>query len=754
MLKKLNILGIIMLTATFLCMAAPSVYAAYDPSNIEEMSVAKFWRAVNGYDAEVDEEKEYLICGGNVCDTETQECLVLVSEREEVATKIAKILDKIGSFGIEFLPTIGDVIIWVRGEGKVYSYEYKCVMSSGNEISQLTSQGWKVATEGGFVQKQKIRTEGAVFKGTQKEETCYSDSTGKTYCLLTKEKGGELKKATVGYGKDNTAFQTCEVIPVKLYQNRKCFFCPLFTIPYAIANHITSISFGAFAKAFAQLIALGLAIWVSYQTLNHVSSITKQDAGKFLYGLLKQSYKFLIAFFLLIYSVEIYNYAIIPIMKSGIKFGSLMLSEKYAVVKTNSEQKITNWEKMEEINPGITKRSKKITLRDGDTRYYSSELYVELDNFIAQLQRTISFMQVTGSSMICVGGNAIKFKGNVLGFGDGIQLIIEGIVLAGFAFLISISVAFYILDAIVQLGLVGALMPFLIACWPFKITSKYTNIGWNMFLNAVFLLMFTGVVITVSISLIEAALSYTAISDECTNGQCSIDSVKMGALYKIAQAINSQDEEKLENLTDISSIGFLILIFACIYGFMFVKKNTEFAGKFASGALSPIAPEVATIGGSAIKSMALKSTQSTREGIDRVAKRTASSVWDVATHPVRTAKNVMNFFGSSSNNDDNNEDGNDTSSANSSAGKGVRPKIGQSNTQDTKKQTKKPTVGEKATPTNGNEDNAEDTDTTEVKVKRAQYSGKRKQNTKAKNSSRKQRQRMQNSSRAKNRKNK
>ena len=725
--KKLKILGVMFLIVALNCFAI-SIAHAYDPTKIEAMSAPKFWAAVMGANQEKDPDKEYIICGPNVCDPEKEQCMVLEEERPDLISFVAK-LNRLGAGLVGVL--LDRLIYVVRGDGKVISYDYKCVAPSSKEMTKLTQKGWTVAEEGGFVQKKKVVSGGKWVKSSVEEESCYKGNDGKEYCLLTKEKGGEMSRATVSYNKDNTAFRGCEVIPVKLYDNRKCFFCPLFTVIYAVANHITSISFSAFANAFAQLIALGLAIWIAFQTLVHVSSITKQDIGKFLVNLIKQSYKFVIAFLLLISSVEIYEYAIIPIARSGIKFGSTMLESKYSVVKT--EHGITDWVAMEDVNPGITKRAQKISISEDDLQYYDGNLYVDLDNFIAQLQRTISFMQVVGTSLICIGGHAMTFRGDILGFGDGFQAIIQGVLLAGFAFLISISIAFYLLDAIVQLGLVGAIMPFLIACWPFKLTSKYTGIGWNMFLNSVFLLMFSGVVISVNLNLVEAALNYGTDAQDCVDGDCKGDEVQMGSLYRIAQAINTQDEKKLQDLTDISSLGFLILVFCCIFGFKFTKKGSELAGKFASGALSPIAPEIATMAGSAAKSLALKSTQSTREGIDDVVKRTGSALF----HPIRTVKGLINRNKSSGNSGGDSNSNSQTSQSTSSSGSKSTSQGDQNNQANCKP--------------NSQENKNNQSDDKDSKVDKAKRSGKRNKKGKAKNTSRKQRRRTQNRSRARNR---
>ena len=140
---------------------------------------------------------------------------------------------------------------------------------------------------------------------------------------------------TVNYNQANTAFRGCEVLPVKLYNGRKCFFCPLFTVMYKVAGDMTAISFKALAAAFALVLALGLAIWVAVQTLAHVSSLTKQDAPKFLTGLIKQSYKVLIAFLLLQYSSQKFDYGVVPVLSAGLDFGDALLDERYTAIKTD-----------------------------------------------------------------------------------------------------------------------------------------------------------------------------------------------------------------------------------------------------------------------------------------------------------------------------------------------------------------------------------------------------------------------------------
>lgn len=523
------------------------------------------------------------------------------------------------------------------------------------------------------------------------------DASGNKYCLYVED-----EEVVIEYNTKN--MKGCEVLPVKLYNMRKCFFCPLFSVVFAASEKMTSISFSKLASAFATLIALGLAIWIAVQTLTHVSSLTKQDAPKFLGGLIKQSYKFLIAFLLLQYSSQIFLYGVRPILTAGIRFGGQFL--ELSAADENAAR---------EIAAEINKRNNQVPglgyyLPQGsESMDDQKNLYKELDGYVSTLQREISFMQAVGSSLICIGGDLMT-SFDMDNIGDGFQMIIQGVLLAAFGFLLSIAYAFYMLDAVVQMGIFGALTPFLIACWPFKLTAKYTSTGFNMLMNSAFVFVFIGLCLEVNIQLVNAALT-NQVGGAAQIQASSSDNISFGGLQDIANSINTQDIAELRVLTDISSIEFLILIFCCIFGFKFMGQVSSLAGQFAGSSMKPIAPSIATMGGSATLSAAKKVTQPAREAIGRKAEDLGMAVIGAVAHPVKTAKSVgksvsgfVNRFrgggsdnnGNKGNNNDNNDDGNKSSPKPS-----VVANIGNKGNKDNNNRNGTPVVGQ-----NGNKPNA------------------------------------------------
>ena len=181
-------------------------------------------------------------------------------------------------------------------------------------------------------------------------------------------------------------------------------------------------------------------------------------------------------------------------------------------------------------------------------------------------------------------------------------------------------------------------MPFLIACWPFKLTAGYTAKGFSMLLNSFFVFVFMGLVVSVNIQLVDTALMQTAVSDDartekavtlsaeqekrmtelCSSNQVQASTGKLwresaeckkfasrqdnlGALQLIYDAINTQDDNKLKELTDISSLGFIILIICCIFGFKLCGEAVSLASQMSGGQGGSIGSHIASLGAGAAK---------------------------------------------------------------------------------------------------------------------------------------------------------
>ncbi len=509
-------------------------------------------------------------CGKSTCDLETHKCY------EVVTTTIR------GSIG-----------------GSSSNVSYQCIEQQ-TEVSNTSGQ---VSVTYHPCSVDCFKKEGFLNKGDFIEAT---DADGNKYRIYIGSDTISIQYDTTG--NNGKTFRGCEVLPVKLHNYGKCFLCPLLGVIYDSCAKLSDRSFPALANSFVALLVIGMGIWIAIQVLGQISSLTKQDAQKFLGSLIKQGYKLLIAVFLLLNSQQIFNYGVRPLIDAGLTFGKQMLDTDYNPAQHNR------------IAHGIP----------GGV-YLKVSTYDQIEQYVVAIQGEIAFMQAVGTSLWCIGGNSLIGRGpNNLwkDIGNGLEMLIQGGIIAVFAFLLSIAFIFYLIDAIVQLGIVAALSPFLIASWPFKATAKYTKTGINMFLNSVFVFIFVGLVISMNFKLLEQTLGNSA----GTRG-----------LSAIAEAINAQDANKLVEYTELTGSSFLILIFCCIFGFKFANKAGELASKFAGGFMTagkkPIAPSIATMGVSAAKNFALNSTKNTRKSIEKRIDKAGTAI---AMAPYNLFKSIAN----------------------------------------------------------------------------------------------------------------
>ena len=434
----------------------------------------------------------------------------------------------------------------------------------------------------------------------------YTDSNGnKTYFTYDEKNAKTVAGTTRG----------CIPLPLKLAEGKSCIFCPLFLKIFNAANTMATQSYGILAISLANVMLIGFAIWIAFSVLGKVSSFTKMDAPKYITELLTQVFKVLLAYLLLRDANAIYTYALGPLLKAGMEFGMTLLagSNKY-LTACNSL--------------GV----KEMPL----TGLLPSYLYVQLECFIQAVQAELAVPQSIGSSLMCVAQNA---GGRDLGAITDItnfrlpdfSMLLEGLIIWVFAWLLALAFAFYLIDATVRLGIVGALMPFLIACWPFKVTSKYTSQGFTMFMNTFFTYAFMGLVVSINIQLISASMT----------------GVK-GGMDAVQDALNGNQVGVLKDLLDIGFSGFLILIVCSIFGFKLCGQAAELAGSMAGGGGgSSIAPKIGTLGYQAASTLALGTAKKVGQG----AKLAGSFVGTATgiTEKVRKGRDkvvgkMQNFF--------------------------------------------------------------------------------------------------------------
>ena len=339
----------------------------------------------------------------------------------------------------------------------------------------------------------------------------------------------------------------CVPLPAKLAESRSCIYCPLFKTIFNAAQSMSTKAYDKLAGPLANVMLIGFAIVIAFMVLKNVSSFTKQDAPKFVTELLVNMFKVLVAYYMLKNANIVYGYIVGPVLKAGFEFGSSLL-----FAKNDSYLAACDVSK---------------TLQGVSNGVMPAYLYTNLDCFIRAVQAEVAVPQSVGSSLMCVARNAGKESiGPVRNVLWDFGMMFQGFAIWVMVWIISLAFAFYLIDATIQLGIIGALMPFLIACWPFKATRNYTSKGWGIFMNTFFVYVFMGLVVSINVELLGQGLTGSK-----------------GGFDAIMKALNGNNVQELKELLDIGFAGFLVLVACCLFAFKLTGQASDLAGTMAGG---------------------------------------------------------------------------------------------------------------------------------------------------------------------------
>ncbi len=318
-----------------------------------------------------------------------------------------------------------------------------------------------------------------------------------------------------------------------------CIVCNLFhTILLAVQN-IAQKAFDSLAGPLRSLVSIGFGLYIAYITLIAVATPATQKISQYLTNLSSQGFKVAIALVLLANPNSIYNLAIGPLIDGGVEFGITLTGEDKAKIQDFG---------------------KTYTFADETDTYLKAEVLQNAVGAAAAFNDAAVRIPAIGRSMMC---NAFVEKHFEIF--PQFKMLTIGVIFYIFGLLIAFAIGFYMLDCALQLGIVCAMIPFFIACWPFKLTKSYTKQGWDIFLNTFFNFVIMGVVITASSEIMQQAIS-TGLSAET-----------------LETYLNSNNIEELTNELDFGGMQMVMLVICCLIAFKLAGEVQNITNKLSGG---------------------------------------------------------------------------------------------------------------------------------------------------------------------------
>lgn len=440
-----------------------------------------------------------------------------------------------------------------------------------------------------------------------KSENCYpAPNGGVSYgTYSTPSVDGSIESIDIDYD-DASPDKKC--LPRRYYEKikNKCPFCSLFRVAFNVSSEMAYLSINTFSGTFVKVVIIGFAIWIALQVLTFVSTISMVNFKNFIQPLLTQG--FIVAFAVIILqngAMDFFNLALEPIYNTGMKIAQKTISIDDVAKAKNAEK---NKHKIEDLIVACDLSDSKIITSETTPR---GALPPSMGNNIICTMQLVyqrsAKIKALGSASICYSWEKKAFIIPHIGY------LMTGLGLWVGAMLMILGVPFMMIDSVLQLAVAAALLPLAIAAYTFKITRKHTKSVWETFLNSMFSFIF------VSLIALMLTLAFEQILIVSTHG--SLDDL-------FAQEADKADMEKI--LEDIPWWGtsFIKVVFVTILAWAMLREALDFASDFSSTmSKTNLGSQIATMGGSAVKGMAVKATSSTVEAGWQVAKDAGGSAY-------------------------------------------------------------------------------------------------------------------------------
>lgn len=330
-------------------------------------------------------------------------------------------------------------------------------------------------------------------------------------------------------------------------KGENCVTCKLFHTILRAVHSISQKAYDAIAPSLKGLLSIAFGIYIAYITLLAVATPAAQKLGQYLTNLTTQGAKVAIALILLSAPEFVYGTIVSPFIEGGVDFGMSLTRE--------NEAKVIEYGSSFEF--------------DASNTYLNKNVLQNTVGAAVAFNEAASMVPAIGRSLICNAWQDVSWIQEALGAKSTIfmrlQMWIEGIILYLFGLAIAFAVGFYMLDCAIQLGIVCAMMPFFVACWPFKITRSYSKAGWDIFLNTVLNFVVMGIIITLIAELMSQALG-TGLTEE-----------------SLATILNSGNAKLIMDEIDFGGLQMVMLIICCLIALKIGGEIQNITNKLAGG---------------------------------------------------------------------------------------------------------------------------------------------------------------------------
>lgn len=382
------------------------------------------------------------------------------------------------------------------------------------------------------------------------------------------ENGEATECVAMDAAKEQVMEKNGKCYPFTAYHQKfaSCPLCKIFEVILTTNAQIAHIAWNAVSGPLAKTVGIFFLVLLALESLKAVSAIAGTKISAYLKNVLTLGLKISITIMLLSNSGYIYKLFISPVIEGGLDMGMAVAQASGAGAECAT------------TNSGMASIP---------SQEFSSSLFDSVLNTVRCFGFTASMTPAVGQGIMCHG-----WKDGIL---PKLNVWLTGLIMFIFGVMIWLAISFYLLDCTVQLGMLSALVPLFIACWPFGLTKNYTAKGVKMFMNTFFNYAVMGCVLLLGTIIIN----HSVTGDGNTDIQAFID------------ALNNNNIDKLKSMASLDGMQILTLIACSIFALKLIGTANDIADQFSKGAGGEIGNKIGGVAANAATNVAKGAARTT-----------------------------------------------------------------------------------------------------------------------------------------------
>ncbi len=355
-----------------------------------------------------------------------------------------------------------------------------------------------------------------------------------------------------------------------------CWFCGVFENVFDIMNAMATRVCEDMQGLAMVILGLGFLFWLVFRVGKVMLDLSAEADTKLLPDVIKQTLKVGLAFLMLTYYLDVFHYAVNPILQFGLGVGNQISMENLKGEVTRGTQAINATSGK---GSAVIEESSICAQYDAELKAQnastlpSSEIYPDVVK-----EAFLCYLRVGSTSMLsgmAVGATAI-FGWTTMGWKmfSHVQLVYIGFILMISFFALFMAFPFKLFDPLINLTFVTVMYPFWVAFWPFAATKKYADKAIELFIGVVVNLIALSILSYVCINIMNSALA--------GGDKSGVELVQ--ALIRGDRLVDIFEGSGKSAVPNFSIISFHTLktVGLGFFAFQLFQKSDKIAGQFGS----------------------------------------------------------------------------------------------------------------------------------------------------------------------------